>query len=71
MVPLFGLVRRLGKNWWVWGAALMIVFAAFVSVIAPVYIGYGFLLLAVHPRHHASRHHSLRVSPLLLAAASN
>jgi len=37
-VPLFGLVRRLGKNWWVWGATLMIVFAAFVSLIAPVYI---------------------------------
>jgi STE24 endopeptidase len=38
MVPLFGLVRRLGKNWWVWGAVLMIVFGAFVSLIAPVYI---------------------------------
>lgn len=38
MVPLFGLVRLLGKSWWVWGATLMIVFAAFVSLIAPVYI---------------------------------
>ena len=38
IVPLFGLVRRLGKSWWVWGAALMIVFFAFVSLIAPVYI---------------------------------
>jgi STE24 endopeptidase len=38
MVPLFGLVRRLGRNWWVWGSVLMIVFAAFVSLIAPVYI---------------------------------
>ena len=38
MVPLFALVRRLGKNWWVWGAIVMIVFAAFVSLIAPVYI---------------------------------
>lgn len=38
MVPLFGVVRRLGKSWWVWGAVLMIVFAAFVSLIAPVYI---------------------------------
>jgi STE24 endopeptidase len=38
MVPLFGLVRRVGKDWWVWGAVLMIVFAAFVSLIAPVYI---------------------------------
>ena len=36
MVPLFGLVRRLGKTWWVWGAVLMIVFFAFVSLIAPV-----------------------------------
>ena len=38
IVPLFGLVRRLGKNWWVWGAALSLVFVAFVSLIAPVYI---------------------------------
>lgn len=38
VVPLFGLVRRIGKNWWVWGAAVSIVFAAFVSLIAPVYI---------------------------------
>ncbi len=38
VVPLFGLVRRLGRRWWVWGAALMILFSAFVSVIAPVYI---------------------------------
>lgn len=38
MVPLFGLVRRLGKSWWVWGSVLMIVFSAFVALIAPVYI---------------------------------
>jgi len=38
VIPLFGLVRRLGKNWWAWGAALSIVFVAFVSLIAPVYI---------------------------------
>jgi STE24 endopeptidase len=38
IIPLFGLVRRLGKNWWVWGAVLMIAFAAFVNLIAPVYI---------------------------------
>jgi len=38
LVPLFGLVRRLGKNWWLWGATLSIVFAAAVSLIAPVYI---------------------------------
>jgi len=38
IIPLFGLVRRLGRNWWVWGAVLAIVFFAFVSLIAPVYI---------------------------------
>jgi STE24 endopeptidase len=38
VIPLFGLVRRLGKSWWLWGAALSIVFFAFVSLIAPVYI---------------------------------
>jgi STE24 endopeptidase len=38
VIPLFGLVRWLGKNWWVWGAVLTIVFFAFVSLIAPVYI---------------------------------
>ncbi len=38
VVPLFGLVRRLGKSWWVWGAVLSVVFAAFVGLIAPVYI---------------------------------
>jgi STE24 endopeptidase len=38
LVPFFALVRRLGKNWWIWGAVLMIVFAAFLALIAPVYI---------------------------------
>jgi len=38
IVPLFGLVRRLGANWCVWGAILMIVFFAFVNLIAPVYV---------------------------------
>lgn len=38
IVPLFGLVRRLGKNWWIAGAVLMVVFSAFVSLIAPVYV---------------------------------
>lgn len=38
IVPLFGLVRRLGARWWIWGAALMIAFSGFVSLIAPVYI---------------------------------
>ncbi len=38
MVPLFGIVRKLGKNWWLWGAAVMLVFLALVVIIAPVYI---------------------------------
>ena len=38
MVPLFGIVRRLGKTWWLWGTVLMIVFSAFLSLVAPVYI---------------------------------
>jgi STE24 endopeptidase len=38
VIPLFALVRWLGKSWWVWGAVLTIVFFAFVSLIAPVYI---------------------------------
>src|ERR1035441_3457076 len=38
MIPLFGLVRRLGRSWWVWGAVVTILFLAFVSLIAPVYI---------------------------------
>ena len=35
---LFGIVRRLGENWWVWGSVVSILFLMFVSLIAPVYI---------------------------------
>jgi STE24 endopeptidase len=35
---LFWVVRRLGKNWWVWSAVVSIIFQAFVGLIAPVYI---------------------------------
>jgi STE24 endopeptidase len=38
MVPLFGLVRRLGEKWWVWGSVLVIAFLMFVVLISPVYI---------------------------------
>ena len=38
LIPLFGFVRRLGKSWWLWGAALTILFFAFVSLIEPVYL---------------------------------
>ena len=35
---LFGVVRRLQRSWWIWGAAVTTVFLAFVSLISPVYI---------------------------------
>jgi STE24 endopeptidase len=35
---LFGLVRRLSRSWWIWGAAVSIVFVVIVSLIGPVYI---------------------------------
>ncbi len=38
IVPLFALVRRVGKNWWIWGAMVSIFFLAFVALIAPVYL---------------------------------
>ncbi len=38
LAVLFGLVRRLGRNWWVWGAVVSIGFLAFVALIAPVFI---------------------------------
>jgi len=38
IVPLFGVVRRLGKSWWVWGAGLMVAFLMFLSLIEPVYL---------------------------------
>jgi STE24 endopeptidase len=38
IVPLFASVRRLGKNWWIWGTMVSIFFLAFVVLIAPVYL---------------------------------
>lgn len=38
LVTLFGLVRRLGKNWWVWGSAVSLIFLALATLIAPVFI---------------------------------
>ncbi len=35
---LFGVVRRLPKNWWIWGAIVSTLFMIFVVMIAPVYI---------------------------------
>ncbi len=38
VMGLYAIVRRLGKNWWVWGAVATIVFFAVVVLISPVYI---------------------------------
>jgi len=38
VVILFGVVRRLPRTWWIWGAVVTIVFQAVVILIAPVYI---------------------------------
>jgi STE24 endopeptidase len=35
---LYGVIRRAGRNWWVWGALTAIVFFVFGDLIAPVYI---------------------------------
>jgi len=35
---LFGVVRRLPRTWWIWGAVVTILFLTFVALIAPVYI---------------------------------
>jgi STE24 endopeptidase len=35
---LFGVVRRLPRTWWIWGAVVTTLFLIFVSLIAPVFI---------------------------------
>lgn len=35
---LFGVVRRLSRSWWIWGAAVSIVFVVILVLIAPVYL---------------------------------
>jgi len=35
---LIGVVRRLPRTWWIWGSVVTILFFAFVSLIAPVYL---------------------------------
>ena len=38
VMVLYWIVRRLGDNWWVWGAVAGVVLLAIASLIAPVYI---------------------------------
>ena len=35
---LFGVVRRLQRTWWIWGAVVTTLFLIFATLIAPVYI---------------------------------
>lgn len=37
-VVLFGVVRRLGRSWWIWAALVSIAFFALTALITPVYI---------------------------------
>jgi STE24 endopeptidase len=37
-VLLFGVVRRLPRTWWIWGALVTLAFLVFTSLIAPVFI---------------------------------
>ena len=38
MVVLFGIVRRLPRTWWIWGAIASMVFLAFFAMFAPVFV---------------------------------
>jgi len=38
LMALFGLVRRLERTWWIWGAVVTEVFLIVVTLIAPVYL---------------------------------
>src|SRR6202521_2196616 len=37
-IMLFGIVRRLPRTWWIWGAIATMAFVIFVVLIAPVYL---------------------------------
>ena len=38
LILLFGVIRRTGENWWVWGSVISVIFLAFVFLISPVFI---------------------------------
>jgi len=38
VVVLFGVVRRLPRTWWIWGAGVTILFTIFLQLIGPVYL---------------------------------
>jgi STE24 endopeptidase len=38
VVMLFGIVRRLPRTWWIWGAIVTVLFGAFAVLIFPIYV---------------------------------
>ena len=38
VAALFGIVRRLPRTWWIWGALVTMVFFVFISLLVPVFI---------------------------------
>ena len=38
LMALYGIVRRLPRTWWIWGAITSLVFLTFLSLISPVFI---------------------------------
>ena len=38
LTVLYAAVRRTGRNWWLWGTGITMIFFAFVAVIGPVFI---------------------------------
>jgi len=38
MMALYGIVRRLPRTWWLWGAMASLLFLTFISLIEPVFI---------------------------------
>lgn len=35
---LFGVVRRVPRTWWIWGAGVSVIFVIFIEMIAPVFL---------------------------------
>ena len=38
MLVLYAVLRRAGRTWWIWGAAVSMAFMSFVATIGPVYL---------------------------------
>lgn len=38
LVALYAVIRKVGRTWWLWGAAVTMAFVAFTAMIGPVYL---------------------------------